>query len=95
MFAEFDAWVLLALIWAREPADRDRPRYVGDYLHRTDFTDDELEGGLSRLLRAGDAVDLGGRFAPSSRVLAWYRQSTDVHVDPRRVSTFLGIREGD
>ena len=55
-FLSSDAWLLLSLIYAREPAVRDHLRAVGDYINHAIFTNEELEGGLVRLERAGYAI---------------------------------------
>lgn len=100
MFLGSDAWLLLSLIYAREPADRERLRNIGDYINHAIFTDEELEGGLARLLRSGHAVAEESRFAPSPQVLAWYtsitagKSRTAVHKDLERVGKLLGIRKG-
>jgi hypothetical protein len=98
MFVWSDAWLLLSLIYAREPADRDHLRAVGDFINHAIFTDEELDGGLARLRRAGHAVEHEDRFGPSPRVVSWYeavtagRSRTAVHKDLQRVEGFLGIR---
>src|SRR5262245_18473008 len=100
MFVWSDAWLLLSLIYARDPADRDHLRAVGDYINHAIFSDEELDGGLARLLQAGHAVTNEGRFAPGPWVLAWYtsitagKSRTAVHKDLERVEKFLGIRDG-
>jgi hypothetical protein len=45
-----DAWLLLSLIYGREPLDRQRIRDIGDYINHAIFTDEEVRGGLRRLL---------------------------------------------
>jgi len=100
MFASSDAWLLLSLIYAREPSDRDHLKAVGDYINHAIFNDEELEGGLARLLQAGYAVAKEDRFAPSPPVLAWYtsltagKSRTGVLKDLERVERFLGVAKG-
>lgn len=92
MFPWTDAWLLQSLIYAREPADRDRMRAVGDYICHAIFTDEELDGGLDRLMRAGHVVAVGDRFAPSPQVLGWHaagKKRTSVLKDLERVQAFL------
>lgn len=52
-FVWSDAWVLLSVIYAQKPADRERITATGDYLNHAIMTQDELEGGLRRLSAAG------------------------------------------
>lgn len=98
MFTWSDSWLLLSLIYAGEPSTLDHLRAVGDYINHAIFTDEELDGGLARLLRAGHAVEHEGRFGPTPQVLSWYASATAgksrtyVHADLRRVEKFLGMR---
>jgi hypothetical protein len=100
MFLWSDAWLLLSLIYAGEPVDRDHLRAIGDYINHAIFTDEELDGGLARLLQSGHAVTTEDRFAPSPQVVAWYisitagKSRTAVHKDVERVENFLGVRNG-
>ncbi len=95
-----DAWLLLALIYAREPADRGHLRAVGDFINHAIFTDEELEGGLERLVRSGHAIVVDDRFAPGPGVLDWYdevtagKSRTAVLKDLERVQTYLGTPPG-
>ena len=97
MFVWSDAWLLLSLIYSREPADRERLRSIGDFINHAIFTDEELEGGLRRLQRAGHAVAEGDTYAAAPAVLAWYaaatagKSRTAVHKDLERVRGFLGV----
>ncbi|MGH9962803.1 MAG: hypothetical protein ACREBC_37755, partial [Pyrinomonadaceae bacterium] len=62
-----DAWLLLSIIYAGAPADSaDRARIieVGDSINHAIFTDEELEGGLSRLLSGGLIREGNGHFSP-------------------------------
>lgn len=54
-FVWSDVWVLLALLYAAKPAPRERIRGAGDYINHAAMTDDELDGGLDRLMAAGFA----------------------------------------
>lgn len=91
--ADADAWVLLAVLYARAPADRDELVHVGDYINHAIFTPEELDGGLRRLCAAGYVVDAGGRFAPSPAMREWFRARrrarSYVHKDLERVKDFL------
>jgi hypothetical protein len=97
MFVWSDAWLLLSLIYSREPADRERLRFIGDSINHAIFTDEELDGGLARLQRAGHAVADDDKYSASPAVLAWYtsltagKSRTAVHTDLERVEGFLGI----
>lgn len=101
MFVWSDAWLLLSLIYARDPAGRDHIRAVGDFINHAIFTDEELDGGLARLLEAGHAVADKDQLAPSPQVLAWYasvtagKSRTYVHKDLERVEKLLGICKDD
>jgi hypothetical protein len=69
MFLWSDAWLLLSLIYAREPADRDHLRAVGDFINHAIFTDEELDSGLARLLQAGHATEHDGRLGLAASAL--------------------------
>jgi len=56
-FVWSDAWVLLALIWARKPVGRKGIVATGDFLNHAIMNDSELEGGLRRLQSAGYIVE--------------------------------------
>jgi hypothetical protein len=90
-----DAWLLLALIYAGEPADRERIVRVGDGINHAIFTEEELEGGLTRLLEAGSVVEVAGRFSPSPSVQDWFAQASPprsrIPKDLERVERFLGV----
>lgn len=90
-----DAWLLLALIYSGEPADQDRIIAVGDSINHAIFTDDELDGGLRRLLAAGHAVERDGKFGPAPSVLGWYEKAGPkrrcLHKDLDRVEEFLRL----
>ena len=51
-FVRSDVWVLLALLYAAKPAPRERIRSGGDYINHAVMTDEELDGGLARLMAA-------------------------------------------
>ena len=99
MFVWSDAWLLLSLICSAEPADRERLRAIGDHINHAIFTDEELEGGLTRLQRAGHVTALGDKYFPSAAVVAWYKSTTAgkthtyVHKDMERVMEFLGVTD--
>lgn len=99
MFVWSDAWLLLSLIYSGEPADHERLRSIGDHINHAIFTDEELDGGLARLQRAGHVSALGDKYSPSAAVLAWYKSitagktHTAVHKDVERVMGFLGITD--
>jgi hypothetical protein len=97
MFEWSDAWLLLSLIYSGESADRDRLRAIGDFINHSIFTDEELDGGLTRLQEAGHAVADNDRYAASPAVLGWYaaitagKSRTAVHKDMERVKGFLAV----
>src|SRR3954462_5764976 len=90
-----DAWLLLALIYAQEPADRERIIRVGDGINCGLFTDEELEGGLQCLKAGGYVAEEAGRFYPAPAVVAWYEDGSPkrgrIHKDLERVERFLGV----
>lgn len=91
-FASSDAWLLLALLYAAEPADRAAITETGDFINHPIFTDEELEGGLGRLLAAGYAIEQDGMFNASPAVLAWFAHARRVSGrmwDEARVSDHL------
>jgi hypothetical protein len=94
-FVWSDAWLLLALLYAREPADRETIIKIGDFINHAIFTDEELEGGLQRLFEAGYVIKHDGRFSPSPSVVAWFERISPprsyVHKDWQRVERFLGL----
>jgi hypothetical protein len=85
-FAPSDAWVLLAVIYAGEPADRQQIIAAGDHINHAIFMDEELEGGLRRLREAELIVESERRFTPSKEVQDWYKMSGPRH---RRVDRDL------
>lgn len=97
MFVSSDAWLLLSIIYSGEPADRERLRSVGDFINHAIFTNEELDGGLARLQRAGHVYVQSNKYSPSADVLAWYKsitagkRRTFVHKDLDRVNGFLGV----
>ena len=97
MFVWSDGWLLLSLIYAGEPADRERLRSMGDFINHAIFTEDELNGGLARLRHAGHVIAFGEKYSASPAVLAWYasttagKSRTAVHKDLERVNDFLGV----
>jgi hypothetical protein len=90
-----DAWLLLSLIYAREPSDRKRLREIGDFINHAVFTADQLRGGVRRLRAAGHLRRVGRKYTASEDVLGWYdeatkgKKSTQVATDLRRVKEFL------
>jgi hypothetical protein len=100
-FVRTDAWLLLALLYVGEPADRAAIIETGDFINHAIFTDEELEGGLRRLLAAGYAVEQGGRTGPGPSVLTWFAQARRVSAHAwdearvsdhlRQVERFLGV----
>lgn len=96
-FVWSDAWLLLSLIYARTPSTRERVQQVGDFINHAFFTDEELEGGIARLIAAGYATEVEALLAPTSLLLDWYQPvgpatRRSVSADLKRVERFLGIR---
>jgi hypothetical protein len=94
-----DAWLLLSLIYSREPADRERINSIGEYINHAIFTDEEVEGGLARLRAAEYVVEEGESYAASPAVLDWYDRAGPkrryVHKDQERVREFLDLQVPD
>jgi hypothetical protein len=96
-FVWSDAWLLLSLIYGKEPLDRHRIRDIGDFVNHAVFTDSELEGGLHRLQSSGLIRRLGKKFAASSGVMRWYareikgKSRTYVYKDLERVESLLAL----
>jgi hypothetical protein len=90
-----DAWLLLALLYAQEPADRERIIRVGDGINHALFTDEKLEGGLQRLQAAGYVLEEVGRFHAAPALVAWYEsvspERARIRKDLERVERFLGV----
>ncbi len=61
-FVHSDAWVLVAAVYARKPADRPALVAAGDYVNNAVLTTGELEGGLRRLTAAGYLREEAGGF---------------------------------
>ena len=97
-FVSSDAWLLLALLYAKEPATRARIREVGDFINHAIFTDKELDEGLSRLLSVNYVVANEKTYHVSPEVLRWYesqskgKKHTHVFKDMERVERYLGIK---
>ncbi len=96
-FVWSDAWLLLALIYGKEPLDRQRICDIGDFINHAIFTDAELEGGLQRLQNRGHVRRVGKKFTASAGVMSWYAQEikgkkrTYVFKDLERVETYLAL----
>lgn len=80
---------------AGQPATREHLRSVGDFINHAIFTDEELEGGLRRLVEAGYATDEKGLAQAAPQVMAWYEKAgpaarRSVRADWNRVKRFLG-----
>lgn len=93
VFTRSDGWLLLSVIYSGAPADRDRLREIGDRINFAIFTDEELEGGLARLRKAGHVIARRGNYTPSPAVKRWYTsaRATKVHKDLERAWRFLGV----
>ena len=94
-FVWSDAWLLLAILYARGPANRAKIKEIGDFINHAIFTDEELEGGLERLKRTGHVIEADGRFQPSPAVSSWYENVSPkrsyVYKDLERVEGFLSV----
>lgn len=89
-----DAWLLLALMYGREASDRRQILSIGDSINHALFTDEELEGGLQRLIAGGHVQELGGGvYRPAPGVLAWFDGASParsrVHKDLERLEKYL------
>lgn len=91
-----DAWLLLALIYAGEPADRQRISRVGDGIQHALLTEEELDGGLQRLQAAGYVAEAEERYWPTPAVIVWYERISPnrarILKDLERVERFLGVK---
>jgi len=96
-FEPSDAWLLLSVLYAHDPADAKRLREVGDFIGHAIFTDAELEGGLARLNAAGHVVQEQGRVTASRPVEEWFAEASparsQVPADLERVASFLSISD--
>src|SRR5262249_50434708 len=92
-----DSWLLLSLIYAREPSDVKRIRAIGDFINHAVFTTQELRGGFRRLVAAGHVKRLGKKYVVSSKVLKWYdketkgKRNTTISKDIERTEAFLAL----
>ena len=95
-FVWSDAWLLLAVIYAGRPADRETLRRFGDGINHALLSDEELEGGLQRLQAAEYVAESDQGFQPTPVVLDWYQRNSPprarIHKDLERVEGFLGVR---
>jgi len=97
MFLDSDAWLLLSLIYAPEACNHHQLRAVGDYINHAIFTDEEIDGGLARLVQAGYVTEVSDRYFPTEHVRDWYasitegKSQTAVQKDLERVKQFLHI----
>jgi hypothetical protein len=91
-----DAWLLLALIYAGGPVDRERIVAIGDGINHASFTDAELAGGMRRLIAAGHVLEQTGCYEPTPTVLAWHASISPpqarIDKDLERVERFLGLQ---
>ncbi len=64
-----DAWLLYSIVLAGggKPAELHKIFWVADWMNRAIFTEEQLEGGLSRLSKAGWLKEVNGRFAPTRK----------------------------
>jgi hypothetical protein len=96
-FAGSDAWLLLALLYAGRPASRETIRQVGDFINHAIFTDEELEGGLTRLKAAGYAAESNGLVSATPLVRQWFEggrpKRTYVYKDMQHVEAFLSVAQ--
>lgn len=67
-----DAWLLysIALAGGGKPAELHDIFWVADWMNRAIFTEEQFEGGLSRLSKGGWLKEVNGKFAPTRK----YRQ---------------------
>jgi hypothetical protein len=71
-----DAWLLLSIILAAGAGQASLEKIIaaGDYVNHAIFTEDELAGGLYRLIRGGDIEEIDGLFRPTSLALEKYEE---------------------
>lgn len=73
-----DAWLLLAILYASREAggaSLEQVTTAGDYINHAIFTEDELEGGLSRLSAGGFIKRESGLFSITDKVLQAYEKT--------------------
>ena len=97
LFVWTDAWLLLALLYSGFPSDRKRIEVVGDGINHAIFTEQELNGGLKRLIACCHVVENIGLYSPAEAVDVWYRtvspKRSSMSKDLERVCKFLNVSE--
>jgi hypothetical protein len=70
-----DAWLLLSIIYASREHDATLGEIlmVGDYINHTNFTQEELDGGFSRLKDGNLITKRAATFAASEKALIAYK----------------------
>ncbi|MDQ3907205.1 MAG: hypothetical protein M3268_02560 [Acidobacteriota bacterium] len=81
-FVRSDAWLLLAVLLASREhyAPVEKIIEAGDYINRDIFSDEELNGGFTRLKAGGFVKERGGKYSATSKTLKAYAKTTT----PRR-----------
>jgi len=93
-----DAWLLYSIVLAGggKPAELHKIFWVADWMNRAIFTEEQFEGGLSRLSKGGWLKEVSGRFAPTrkyQRVKSKITGSALAKCD--KLSKILGVKPRD
>ena len=97
-FQRTDAWVLLAIFYAHTAglATRERIIAAGNFINHAIFNEDELEGGLSRLIGGGFVQAREAGYEPTAKARAGYSRAAMPHgkayKDLEEIESLLGVR---
>jgi hypothetical protein len=93
-----DAWLLLAIFYAETAglATRERIIAAGNFINHAIFNEDELDGGLSRLIAGGFVQSRGGGYETTSKARAGHPRAAMPHgkayKDLEEIEGLLGVR---
>ncbi len=71
-----DSWLLLAIIYAYQRADSSLSNIIGygDFINHAIFSLEEIQGGISRLIKSGYVVEKNKEFFPTDKILISYKK---------------------
>ena len=71
-----DPWLLLSIIYARQQGNSDLSNIIGsgDIINHSIFSLEELQGGVSRLIKSGYVKKKNNEFFPTDKITTPYRK---------------------
>jgi hypothetical protein len=93
-----DAWLLLSVIYAsrNHPASLGEILMVGDYINHTSFTQEELDGGFSRLKAREWITGSAAFFSTTEKTSNVYRtvggKGLSAREELKQIEAVLGIK---